>query len=94
MKDQKVDVWEIPLMANTEDTFEYWCYEASKGRNVAVCWQNCNRIMNDFIKANFIAKSEVKETVSEIVNQINEEATFCIKPECKEVLLKCLDSLE
>ena len=31
-------------MTKAEDTFEYWVSEASKGRNIAECWQNCERI--------------------------------------------------
>ena len=29
-----------------ENTIEYWVYQASKGANIAECWQECKRISN------------------------------------------------
>ena len=37
-------------MTKEEDIFEYWIQEASKGRNMAECWQNCYRIQNKMLK--------------------------------------------
>lgn len=33
------------------EPIEYWVNEASKGRNIAECWQNCNRILDEAVKS-------------------------------------------
>jgi Pyruvate/2-oxoacid:ferredoxin oxidoreductase delta subunit len=33
-----------------ENTMEFWVSEAGKGRNLAECWQNCNRILEETIQ--------------------------------------------
>lgn len=33
-----------------ENNFEYWIYQANKGRNIAECWQACNKILEEKLK--------------------------------------------
>ena len=49
----------------SEDTFEYWVYQASKGENVATCWQNCERIAE-------LRRSRTLDLVSEEVEKMKE----------------------
>jgi len=50
----------------SEDTFEYWVYQASKGENVATCWQNCERIAE-------LRRSRTLDLVSEEVGKMEGE---------------------
>lgn len=60
-----------------EDTFEYWFSRASTGHNLAECWQNCYRIMEEY------AKQEKIKTLEEM---IEEEMDAC----CENCLRKYL----
>ena len=59
-------------MTNAKDTMEYWVHLASKGDNPAVCWQQCNRILEEKLRE---AREEAYagKTGHEVVNIIRQE---------------------
>lgn len=39
------------MNTDKKDTFEYWVHEASRGYNIAECWQECIRINSEALSA-------------------------------------------